>query len=122
MASNLMIVPKKYLQDRMIVLMLSINGFIVVVNTLFVLLRLSGGGSGYISEYRANLGLSAFKPGDAGDIMGFVVFAFMIFVLTLLLSIRVYHIRHQLARIVLAFGLILLVFSAIVSNALLELR
>lgn len=117
-----MIVPKKYLQDRLIVLMLSVNGFIVAVNTLFVLLRLSGGGTGYIAEYRSNLGLSAFRPGEAIDIAGFIIFAFLIFIITTLLSIKVYHIRHQLARAILAFGLILLVFSAIVSNALLELR
>lgn len=116
-------IPKKYIHDRFVVLLISINAFLALLNSLLILLRLDGGGSDvYIVQYRANLGLSAFKRGGPESLVAFVVFGLLVLVLHVVLSIRVYSVRRQYAVTILALGTLLLCLSIIVSNALLILR
>jgi hypothetical protein len=115
-------IPKGYFHDKIVVLLLSINAFLVLLGTVLVLLRLDGGSEVYIVEYRANLGLSAFKRGGPETLYSFVIFGLIIFALHTLISIRVYPIRRQFAVAVLAMGSLLLMLSIVVSNALLILR
>jgi hypothetical protein len=116
-------IPKKYLHDRLILLLLSINAFLAVFSALWVLFKLDAGRSaGYIVEYRAGLGISALKTGDASELVAFIFFAFMILAIHTVLSIKAYAIRREVSVIVLALGILLLLLSFIVSNALLVLR
>jgi hypothetical protein len=114
---------KSYFQDRLVLLLLSINAFLTLMAVLSVLFRMQGaGGSGYIVQYRANLGISAFKTGSSLSIVSFIGFALLVFTAHAILSLRTYHIRKQLSVVVLGLGTLLLVLSIIVSNALLALR
>lgn len=107
----------------MVLLLLSINVFVTMLLSVLILLRLDGGRSeGYIVEYRANLGLSAYKSGGASTLISFIIFAGVVLILNTLLSMRVYHIRRHFAVTVQAMALLLLVVCLIVSNALLVLR
>lgn len=114
---------KNYFHDRMVLLLLSVNAFLTVLSVLSVLLRLQGGGEGFIVQYRENIGVSnAFKPGEIGQVLVFIVFAVLVLVVHGLLSYKVYHIRRQLSLFVLALGSLLLGLSIIVANALLALH
>jgi hypothetical protein len=114
---------KNYFHDRMVLLLLSVNAFLALLSILSVLLRLQGGGEGFIVQYRENVGVSnAFKPGEIGQLLLFIVFAILVFGVHGLLSHRVYHIRRQLSLFVLALGALLLGLSIIVANALLALH
>jgi hypothetical protein len=116
-------IPKHYFHDRLIVLLLSVNTFLALLGSVLVLFRLDGGGSDvYIIQYRANLGLSAFKRGGSAPLMSFVIFGLLVLVIHVGLSMRVYPVRRQLAVAVLAMASLLLCLSIIVSNALLILR
>lgn len=116
-------IPKKYFHDRLVVLLLSINTFLALLGSVLVLFRLDAGGSDvYIVQYRANLGLSAFKRGGPTPLLSFVVFGLLILAIHTLLSIRVYPVRRQFAVTILAMATLLLSLSIIVSNALLILR
>lgn len=107
----------------MVLLLLSTNTFVTLLASILILLRLDGGRTdGYIVQYRANLGLSAFKTGDASTLISFIVFAGLVLLFHTLMSIKVYHVRRQFSVSVLAMGLLLLVLVLIVSNALLVLR
>ena len=118
MASN-----KKYFHDHFVLLLLSINAFLAVAISIFILLRLSTGhGSGYIVEYRSSLGINAFQTGNVLDLLSFIAFAALVLAAHTLLSLRAYHIHRQLALAVLSLGILLLVLTAIISNALLVLR
>ncbi len=118
-----MTIPKKYLHDRLVLLLLSINTFLAALTILWVLLKLDAGRSaGYIVQYRAPLGISAFKTGDATELVAFIVFAFIALLLTVMLSIKVYLIRREVAVVILGMGVLLLLISFIVANALLSLR
>ena len=116
-------IPKKYFHDRLILLLLSINVFMAFLTTVWVLFKLdSGRSAGYIVQYRSSLGISALKTGDAGELIAFMGFAFMVLVIHSVLSVRAYTIKREVSVIILVLGILLLVMSMIVSNALLVLR
>ena len=116
-------IPKRYFHDRIVLLLLSINTFVALLTAALILLRLdTGRPDGYIVQYRANLGLSAFKTGSARTIVTFVIFSMLVLGFHTFLSMRSYHIRRHFSIAVLGLGLLLLTVSLVVSNALLELR
>lgn len=115
-------IPKRYFHDRMVLLLLATNAFLALVGIVSILLRLdSERSSGYIVEYRSQLGLSAFKSGSSREIWSFILFILIVAILHTLLSIRVYGIRRHFAIAVLGMGVLLLVLAILVSNALLVL-
>lgn len=114
---------KKYFHDHLILLLLSINGFLALVGSIFILLRISSSqGSAVISQYRESLGINAFKTGSVADLVSFVAFAALVFAVHALLSIRAYEIHRQLAITILSLGILLLSLTIIIANALLMLR
>jgi hypothetical protein len=115
--------PKQYLHDRVVLLFLAINAFLVFAITASILLRLGGGsGEDYIREYRANLGLDAFQSGGVTDILAFVGFGIIVFVLQVVLSMRMYHVRRDAALIIIFMTMLTLAFALIIGNALLNIR
>ncbi len=115
-----MTVPKKYIHDRVILLLLSSDIFLTILSILLILFKLgSNHGNGYIVQYRANLGLSAFKTGDVTTFISFMLFALFTLIFNTILSIRVFHVRRGFAVGVLGLTLLLLVLVIVVSNALL---
>jgi len=114
-------VPKKYIHDRMLLLLLSANTVMAVLSTVLVLLRLNLGRSEtYIVQYRSNLGkLDGPKSGNISTFVGFIIFDLMIQLFHAVLSVRVFKIHRHLAVLVLSVGLLLLVFSLVVSYSLL---
>ena len=119
-----MAIPKKYLHDKVVLLLVSTNVFLAFLCTVLILLRLSSGqgGDGYIVQYRANLGISAFKTDGITSILGFILFAVVSTAINVGLSIRAYHLRRELSLTILSLGGLLLLLTLIVSNALLVLR
>jgi hypothetical protein len=101
----------------------SVNAFLALLVIAVVLLRagLGQGVDGYIVEYRANLGLSAFQKGSILSIISFTFFALLVLGMNVLLSMRIYHLRRALSIAVLASGILILLLAVIVSNSLLAL-
>jgi hypothetical protein len=118
-----MATPKKYFNDHFVLLLLSINIFLALAGSIFILLRLSTShGTGYIVQYRSNLGINDFKTGSVLDILALIAFALLILAVQIMLSLGAYKIHRQLAIAILALGILLLSLTIIVSNALLVLR
>lgn len=118
-----MATSKKYFHDHLVLLLLSINAFLAVAGSIFILLRLSTShGTGYIVQYRASLGINAFKTGSVVSLLSFVAFAALVLATHTMLSLRAYQIHRQLAIAILALGILLLLLTVIISNALLVLR
>jgi hypothetical protein len=115
--------PKQYFHDHLIMLLLSINAFLTIASSIFVLVRLNAShGTSYIVQYRPSLGADAFKTGNALDLYSFIVFAVVILAIHGVLSYRSYPIHRQLSLSILSLGILLLALVAIVGNALLTLR
>jgi hypothetical protein len=118
-----MATPKKYFHDHLVLLLLSINAFLAIGGGIFLLLRLTTShGTGYIVQYRSSLGVNAFKTGSVVELLSLVAFAALVLAAHTILSLRAYHIHRQLAIAVLALGILLLVLTVVISNALLVLR
>jgi hypothetical protein len=115
--------PKQYFHDHLIMLLLSINAFLAIASSVFVLVRLNAShGTSYIVQYRPSLGADAFQTGSVLDLFSFIAFAVVILVIHSILSYRAYPIHRQLSITILSLGLLLLALVAIVGNALLTLR
>lgn len=116
-------VPKKYFHDRLVLLLLTVDVFVVALMSVLILLRLdSGDSNSFIIEYRSNLGLSGYEAGGATDFIAFIAFGVIILVSHIALSMRMYDVRRQYSVGILAMGTILVTFSLVVSNALLAIR
>jgi len=114
-------IPKKYFHDRLVLLLLSASTFTALLNAVLIILRLDSSKSSYIVQYRANLGISAYKAGDSTAFWGFVLFGLFILAIEIILSMRAFTIRRQYAIAICSLCLLLLVLAIIVSSALLTL-
>ena len=119
------IFSKKYIQDKVILLLLSINTFLVLLWTIIVSLRLAGssGTDAFFIEYRpSSSGIAQYQQGGVLDVLSFVVFLWVSLGIIIFLSAKAHHMKRQLALMVLGFGILLSLFTMIVSNALLVLH
>ncbi len=111
---------KKFLHDRLVLLIISINSFLVLLNVFGVLLRLNGTrAAGYIVSIRANLGIANYKSGKAIDLIAFVIFALMVMTVNTVLSWKMFDHHRSYSVVILSLGTLLLIMSLIISNALL---
>lgn len=121
-----MAIPKGYIHDRLILLLLTVNIFLAALGSLLVLLRLDPGrNEGYIVQCRdcSNLSnVSRFTTGSASELLAFIAFLILVLVINSVLSAKVYPIHRQFAVIILSLGLLLMALAIIVSNALLLQR
>jgi hypothetical protein len=115
-------IPKNFFHDRIILVLLSSSLFVMILNTLLTILRLDSSRGSYIVQYRSNLGLSAYKPGDSSTFISLIAFGVVIFLLQILLSMRAFKINRYYAIAIACLCLLLLILALIVSNSLLALR
>lgn len=120
-----MATKKHFLHDPIALLLVSANAFLATLSIILVFLRLSAtqGVSTYITSYRPNLGINGvYGKGSIWGILSFVIFALVVLAISVTLSYRMYKIRRELSLTVLALTLPLLLFLAVVANAVLVLR
>ncbi len=114
--------PKRFIHDRLVLLLLTANTFFTILTSVLILLRVGASrNEGYIIQYRPSLGLSRYIKGDKSDIFSFALFCIVVLVLHTYLSIRVYHIRRHLSLVILAMGLLLILLALVISYSLLLL-
>jgi hypothetical protein len=112
---------KSFFQDRLILLILSINTFLAMALIITSLLSINNSDAGYIKEFRSDLGLDGYKAGGVVDIVAFALFSTVLYVFQLLSSTKIYHIRRHLSLIILLLTMIIYIFALMVINALLGL-
>jgi hypothetical protein len=112
-------IQKKYFHDKLVLLLLSVMGFLTILGSLLTLFQLDNARDSYIIQYRSNLGLDAYKTGGTGAVLSFIAFSFLVTIINIVISIRVYHVRKELSFTVLSLGILLQIITMFVSNALL---
>ncbi|HVX57932.1 MAG TPA: hypothetical protein VHA37_09490 [Candidatus Saccharimonadales bacterium] len=118
-----MATPKKYFHDHFVLLLLSVNAFLAIAGSIFILLRLSTShGTVYYTQYRPSLGVNAYQTGNLVNFLALPVFALVVLAVHTALSLRAYKLNRQLAITVLALGILLLILTIIIGNQLLGLR
>ncbi len=113
--------PKSFFHDRLILLILSINTFLALALIATSLLSINDADSGFIKEFRSDLGLDGYKAGGVLDIISFAVFSVVLYGFQYISATKIYHIRRQLSLVILLLTLIIYIFALMVINALLGL-
>lgn len=118
-----MTTPTKYFHDRSVLSLLIINSVLTVTGSLLILFRLDAAkGSNYFIQFRSNVGIGEFKTGGLLDMLSFVVFLFLVFGVSVLISYRSYTSRKALAAYSLMISALLSILCIRISDALLVLR
>ncbi len=118
-----MATPKRYIHDRVVLLILTVNTFFTILTGVLILLKIDNARTeAYIIQYRPTLGLSRYFRGNSVGILSFAVFSLFVLVFHTILSSRVYPLRRHLAITILGMGLLLIILSLIISYSLLLLR
>ncbi|MBP7766930.1 hypothetical protein KA068_00205 [Candidatus Saccharibacteria bacterium] len=116
-----MATPKKYLHDKTVLLLLTINYFFAFLITLLVTLALTDSSQRVFTiEHRPSLGLDANTVGGAEHIVSLIIFVIFVAIANTVLGSRIYPIKKYLALIVLGMGSMVIVFTGIVSYYLLQ--
>ena len=114
---------KRYLHDKIILLLITVGVFLATLGSLLILLRLNtGNGSEYIVQYRSNLGLNSFQDGNYLTFVEFIAFMVINLIISIAISVKIYTIRRIYSVTVLSACILLLILMIIVSNSLLVLR
>lgn len=113
---------KAFFHDRIVLLFLSINAFLVAFCIASIVLRLGDPSEGYIVQYRGNLGLDAYRAGPLYEILSFIPFAIIVYLTQLLIGIKMYEVKKVISRTILMLATLVLLLSVIVSYALLTIR
>lgn len=109
-------IPKSYYHSRTVLALLSVNAAMLLL-TLFVTLQVDGENSRSVIQYRAGL-LDSITRGETAYLYNFALYAVIVTLVSVALSIRLYTHRHRLAVSVLGGNLLLLLLAVVVFNAL----
>lgn len=112
-------IPKHYFHDKSILSLLATNGSFSLVIIIYVFLKVSNLNeqtSVSITSYRSNLSIQT--SGSTSTLYEFALYAFLVTVFTVALSVKLYSHRKNLATGLLALNIVSLVLCFFVFRAL----
>lgn len=114
---------KKFLHDRIVLLLITFLAVLLVVGMALVLLRFDvSKNPTTIVAYRPNISGVSYQSGKPIDIYSLAVFMAITAIGAVVLSARVYMLKRHLAIFILASSVFLLILSTIVANSLISLQ
>ncbi|MBI2589202.1 hypothetical protein HYW35_03310 [Candidatus Saccharibacteria bacterium] len=115
--------PKKFLHDRLVLLLISLLAVVLVVGVSLVLLRFDvSNNPTTIVAYRPNISGSSYQSGKPIDIYSLALFMIITAFAAVVLSARTYFVQRYVSVFILVSGLFLLILSTIVANSLISLQ
>lgn len=116
-------IPKRFLHDKTILLLLTVVSAALVIGVSLVLLRFDAAKNPtIIAEYRQNLSGGGYLSGKPFDIYTLAIFMFFTAVVGLVLSVKTYTLHRYISVMLLGMTLLLLILATIVSNSLISLQ
>ena len=113
----------KYLHDRLVLLFITIISVLVVVGVSLVLLRFDvSRNPTTIVAYRPNVSGTQYISGKPIDIYSLALFMILISAAAIVISSRVYEVKHKAAYFLLGSTVFLLLLSTIVANSLISIQ
>lgn len=115
--------PKKYLHDRLVLILLTVMAALLTIGvaTVFVRFDISKNPTTIVA-WRPNISGSSYQSGKPIDIYSLAIFMVVISASAVALSARLYDLRRTLSIFILSSTGFLLLLSAIVANALISLQ
>ena len=116
-------IPKKFLHDRLVLLLVTAMAILVVIGVSLVLLRFDvSRNPTTIVAYRPNVTGTQYISGRPIDIYSMAVFMIFTAVAAILISSHIYVAKRQAALFLLGSTIFLLVLSTIVANSLISIQ
>jgi phosphate starvation-inducible membrane PsiE len=114
---------KKFLQDKVVLLLISLIALLLVVGVSVVLLRFDvSKNPTTVVAYRPNISGASYQSGKPIDIYSMAVYIAVTAILGVFLSARIYKIRHSVSIFLLSSTALLLILATIVANSLISLQ
>jgi hypothetical protein len=116
-------ISKKFLQDKVVLLLITLIALLVVIGVSVVLLRFDvSKNPTTVVAYRPNISGASYQSGKPIDIYSMAIYILFTAVAGIFLSARIYKIRHSVSVFLLASTALLLILATIVSNSLISLQ
>ena len=116
-------ISKKFLHDRLVLLLVTVMAVLLAIGILSVLIRFDiSKNPTTIVAWRPNISGSSYQSGKPIDIYILAAFMAIIAAAAVVLGSRIYSLRRSIALFILASANFLLILSAIVANALISLQ
>jgi hypothetical protein len=116
-------IPKKFLHDRAVLLLLTIISILTVIGISLIFIRFDASRNPTTTvAYRPNITGSQYQSGKPFDIYLLAFYMMLTAASAALVSSRVYYLRRPLSLFILYSGIFLLILSIIVANALISLQ
>jgi hypothetical protein len=116
-------IPKKFLQDKVVLLLITLIALLLVIGVSVVLLRFDvSKNPTTVVAYRPNISGASYQSGKPIDIYSMAIYIIFTAVAGVFLSAKVYRVRQSLAIFLLSSTALLLTLATIVSNSLISLQ
>jgi hypothetical protein len=116
-------IPKKFLHDRLVLLLITLMAVLIVVGVSVVLLRFDvARNPTTIVAYRPNITGTQYISGKPVDIYSLAVFMIMTAAAAVIISSRIYNAKRHAALFLLSSTVFLLILSTIVANSLISIQ
>jgi hypothetical protein len=116
-------IPKKFLHDRLVLLLITAMAVLVVVGVSVVLFRFDvSKNPTTVVAYRPNISGSSYQSGKPIDIYSLALYMIFTAVSAIFISARIYRVKRTASLFVLFSSVFLLIISTIVANSLISLQ
>lgn len=116
-------IPKRFLHDRLVLLLVTIISIFTVLGVSLVLIRFDASRNPTTTiAYRPNITGFQYQSGTPLDIYDMAIFMVVTAVAATALSSKTYYLRRSLAIFILYAAVFLLLISIIVANSLISLQ
>jgi hypothetical protein len=116
-------IPKKFLHDRAVLLLITVIAVLVVIGVSVVLLRFDvSRNPTTIVAYRPNVTGTQYLSGKPVDIYSLALFMIFTSVAAIAVSSRVYAVKKPAALFMLTSTVFLLILSTVVANSLISIQ
>lgn len=116
-------IPKKFLHDRLVLILITVLSALLVIGVSLVILRFDvSKNPTTIVAYRPNISGSSYQSGKPIDIYSFAVFMILTAFSAAVLAAKVYNIRRFISLFILGSAVFLLIMATIVSYSLISLQ
>ncbi len=116
-------IPKKFLHDRLVLLLITVIAGLVVIGVSIVLLRFDvSRNPTTVVAYRPNVSGTQYLSGKPIDIYSLAIFMIFTSVAAIIISSRIYVVKKPAALFLLSSTVFLVILSMIVANSLISIQ
>jgi len=116
-------IPRKYLHDRLVLLLITTIAILAVVGVSVVLLRFDPSRNPTtVVAYRPNISGTIYQSGKSIDIYSMAIFMVFIAAAAIFLGAKTYLVKRFVSIFILSSTIFLLVLSTIVANSLISIQ